>query len=64
MSLCTDCKLFFFNAFEQGYSELTPGEPLKFGCTKRIWDYTDLVSSGDLARRLDTANTCPSFEEK
>lgn len=61
---CYDCHWFTFNPGHPGYSEVTPGSDMNFGCYKGIWDGSELSSEADFATKIVTATNCDEFEDR
>jgi hypothetical protein len=62
---CLKCRHCSVDFGEPDYSEYTPGHPAEFTCTKGHWALGSYSGSkGTLAAALETAKTCPDYEEE
>jgi hypothetical protein len=65
MKICYKCEYCFVSLGDQGYGELTPGEPFEMWCQKQHWNFNNLrYSSSDpevLSKCIERAETCPDF---
>lgn len=56
---CLFCKHFEFQPEYPGYSEWTPGSPLRMSCDRDHWALDGIV---DFRETMLTAQTCPDYE--
>jgi len=62
--VCLMCKHIFLLPGHEDYSEITPGEPMEFGCAKQHWrtDASSLESMIEFRAYMEQASDCADFE--
>jgi len=61
---CLDCEHFYFQPFECGYSEYTPGCEASIGCYKDHWCFSDCKTEEDYRNNMLSARECSDFKER
>ena len=64
MKNCLFCKHYYFEPYERGYSDYTPGGPASIGCARRNWSMNKFVSEREYRDAMASAAQCRDFEER
>jgi hypothetical protein len=63
--ICYGCRFFSIEQEEPDWSEITPGSPWSMSCTAGFWSFNTLKDDErTFAAKLETAETCPKYEER